>query len=159
MVCPYYTSIHGVPLLYMSLTSYVLCYGSMQCFIFTVSERKDHFPLKLEFRATAKPAGGFPGSVLRFHHRGPGWEPFLAPTEFLTTEHNTLSAKSVAKSKACSYSRDLIRTIKGFLSLNACCTFLLDPLPFLSPPAGTLPEPQSFWLLTAWGALPPSFPC
>lgn len=45
---------------------------AFDCFIFRVRERLDHFPLKAEFRATAKPAGGFPGSVLRFHHRGPG---------------------------------------------------------------------------------------
>lgn len=87
----------------------------LHCFLLRVRKEGNHFPLKVEFRATAKPAGGFPGSVLRFHRRRPGWEPFLAPNEFLTTEHNTLSGKCFAKSKACPYSRDLIRTIKGFL--------------------------------------------
>lgn len=108
---------------------YLVSSAFLDCFIFRVRKERDHFPLKVEFRATAKPAGGFPGSVLRIHHRGPGWEPFLAPTEFLTREHNTLSGKSFAKSKAGSYSGDLIRTMKGFLFLKACFTFLQDHSP------------------------------
>lgn len=47
----------------------------------------------------------------------------MAPTEFLTKEHNTLSGQCSAKSKACPYSRDPIRTIKGFLFLKACLSF------------------------------------
>lgn len=77
---------------------------------------------------------GFQGE-LRFHCRGPEWGPFLAPTEFLTSEHNTLSGNSFAGSKACSYSRDLIRTIKGFLFLKACLSYISPgspPLPFPS---------------------------
>lgn len=90
---------------------------------FLVRKEWNHFPLKVEFRATAKPAGGFPGSVLGFQRRRPRWEPFLAPSEFLTTEQNTLSGKCFAKSRACPYSRDLIRTIKGFLFFKACLHF------------------------------------
>lgn len=95
----------------------------LHCFLLRVREKWNHFPLKEEFRATAKPAGGFPGSGLRFHRRRPWWEPFLAPSEFLTTEQNTLFSKCFAKSRACPYSRDLIRTIKGFLFFKAWLHF------------------------------------
>lgn len=89
MVCPYIYTLYVLTirepyilrsLLWEHVVFLIVSYSGL--------ERDGIISLKVEFGVTAKPAGGFPGSVLRFHLRGPGWEPFLAPTEFLTTEHN-----------------------------------------------------------------------
>lgn len=54
--------------------------GLLDCLIVLwVRKEWNHFLLEWSWAAAGKPVGGLPRSVLRSHHRGRGWEPFLAP--------------------------------------------------------------------------------